>query len=134
MRPIVPLAAALCTTAALSACAGDETTSGIAPEGSIWTLSEIDGRPFAALATIGFPAPGKIAGDGPCNRYSGNQAAPYPHFRAERILATKRACPDLDAEQDFFAALARVTLAEVEGDVMTLSAPGGPEMVFTRQP
>ncbi len=134
MRRIAPLAAALSTSAALGACAGDETVRGYVPEGSVWALSEIDGATFAARATIGFPAPGKIAGDAPCNRYSGNQAATYPWFRAERILSTKRACADLAEEQTFFAALGRVTLAEVQGDVLILSAPEGPVMVFTRQP
>lgn len=134
MRRIVPLAAALSTTVAIGACAGDQTLRGQVPEGSVWALSEIDGAAFGARATIGFPAPGKIAGEAPCNRYSGNQAAPYPWFRAERILSTKRACADLAAEQAFFAALARVTLAEVQGEVLILSDPDGPTMVFARQP
>ncbi|WP_347312421.1 META domain-containing protein [Defluviimonas sp. SAOS-178_SWC] len=134
MRRIAPLAAALSTTVALSACAGDETLRGFVPEGSVWRLTEIDGTAFAARATIRFPAPGKIAGDAPCNRYSGNQTAPYPWFRAERILSTKRACADLSAEQLFFTALGRVTLAEVQGDVLILSSPDGPVMVFTIQP
>lgn len=134
MHRIAPLAAALSATMTLSACAGDETLRGYVPDGSVWALSEIDGTAFAARATISFPAPGKIAGDAPCNRYSGNQAAPYPWFRAERILSTKRACPDLAAEQAFFAALEQVTLAEAQGEVLILSAPEGPVMVFARQP
>ena len=134
MRRIAPLAAALSATAALSACAGDETVRSFVPEGSVWALSEIDGTAFPARATIGFPAAGKIAGDAPCNRYSGNQAAAYPWFRAERILSTQRACADLAAEQAFFAALGQVTLAEVQGEVLILSDPDGPTMVFTRQP
>ena len=126
------LPVAFTTLAALSACVADETLSGYAGAGSRWELREIDGTPFPAAAFLEFPEPGVIAGEAPCNRFSGRQTAPYPWFQVERLLATRRACPALAAEQLFLDALAKVTLAEVQGDTLLLSDPAGPVMVFER--
>jgi len=49
---------------------------------------------------------------------------------ASQIGATKMACPDLAAENLFFAALAEMTLSEVLGDTLLLSNDKGREMVF----
>lgn len=118
----------------LAACAGDETISGYADREATYRLTELGGRPFAATATIRFPDEGRITGEAPCNSYSGTQAAPYPWFDPGPIAATRRACPDLDAEAAFFAALEAMTLAEVTGDVLILTDADGREMVFRRQP
>ena len=53
-------------------------------------------------------------------------------FEIGPIGATRMACPELDAEAAFFAALRRVARAEVAGDVLILSDPGGFRMVFAR--
>lgn len=126
--PALPLVA----LAALSGCVGDETVARYGAAGGVWQLSEIDGRPFAARATLSFPEPGRVAGEAPCNLYSGAMTAPYPWFEAGALAVTRRACPEMAAEARFFDALGRVTLAEVQGDVLILSDPAGPEMVFTR--
>ena len=108
----------------------DETISGYATPGVTWTLTELGGAPFPARATLTFPEQGQIAGKAPCNSYSATQSAPYPWFEVGPVAATKRACPDLPAEAAFFDALARVTLAEVAGEVLILSTEDGFEMVF----
>lgn len=114
----------------LSACFSDETVSGYGGD-RLWTLSEVDGKPFNARATIRFGEDGKVSGQAPCNRYFGTQTAPYPWLELGPIGATKMACPDLAAETAYFNALAAMSLVEVTGDVMILSNEGGRKMVFT---
>lgn len=126
---LLVLAAALATLPALMAC-GDETLSAYADRDVVWQLQEIDGTPFPAEATLEFPEPGGIAGTAPCNRYSGALTAPYPWFALGPVMSTRRACPDLDAETRYFAALAAMEIAEVSGAVLVLSNEAGREMVF----
>lgn len=119
----------LIALAALAACK-DETLTGYGAAGQTWVLHSIDGAPFTQRATIAFPEEGRITGDAPCNSYFARQTLPYPWFKAEGIGATKRACPALAAEQAYFDALARMTLAEVAGATLILSTEAGDEMVF----
>ena len=116
---------ALALALATGACIADET-------GSAWELLLLDGAPFPARATLTFPEPGLVAGLAPCNSFSGDLLAPLPAFRLGPARVTRRACADLPAEGRFFAALGAVTMAAVQGDTLTLSAPGGPEMIFAR--
>ena len=120
----------LLSAIALTACNEDETVAAYAPAGTVWELRELDGLAFGARETITFPEEGRIEGQAPCNRYFATQTAPYPWFEVRGIGATKMACSDLAAEARFFAALERVTLAEVLGDVLILSDEGGFQMLF----
>jgi len=108
----------------------DETVSGHGGHDKTWVLRSLDGATFPARATLTFPEEGEIAGEAPCNRYSGQQTVPYPWFSAERILSTKRACPDLDAEIRYLHALEDMSLAEIAGNTLILSNDAGREMVF----
>ena len=125
--------AALLAPLLLLACSGDQGVSAFVDPASTWRLTEMNGTTFAARASIAFPAPGRVTGQGPCNAYGAQQTAPYPWIEIGNITATKAACPDLAAEQDFFAALAGVSIAEVSGDTLILSADDGLEMLFKRQ-
>lgn len=118
---------ALC---ALTACQKDETVANYGGAERQWTLLEIDGERFAARATLRFGDDGELRGEAPCNSYFGTQTAPYPWFRAENIGATRRACPDLAAEQRYLNLLAEMTLSEVAGDTLILSNDAGREMLF----
>ena len=122
--------ALLLATLCLTACIGDETVAGYGGADRIWILEELDGAPFTARATLHFPETGMIAGEAPCNRYSGVMTTPYPWFAATRVVSTRMACADLDAEAKFLDALADMNLSEVLGDVMILSNDAGREMVF----
>ena len=117
----------------LSGCLKDETVSGYAPAGATFVLQSIDDTAFSATATITFPEEGRIAGQAPCNNYSGAQTVPYPWFKAENIASTKRACPDLAAEQTYFAALSAMSLSEVSSTTLILSNEAGRKMLFTAQ-
>lgn len=116
--------------ALIPACERDETVAAYGAADRTWALVELFGTPFDARATLRFPETGKIAGRGPCNSYDADMSVPYPWFQAGPIRATKRACPDLAAEQAFFEALTDMTLSEVLGDVLILRDDAGREMVF----
>lgn len=114
-----------------SGCIGDETLTQYGAEGS-WQLTQINDRPFEAVATITFEPGGQLHGDGPCNAYSGQQTAPYPWFELSPLRATRRACADLTAEHAYFSALQSMSLSEVSGDVLILSNDQGDRLLFNR--
>ncbi len=123
-------AAPLVLVAFISACQGDETVAGYGAAGKIWHLTELNGAPFTAAATLQFPETGKIVVEGPCNRFSTAMTVPYPWFELGPIQSTKMACPDLDAEIAFFDALSSMSQSEVLGNVMILRTETEEEMVF----
>jgi heat shock protein HslJ len=118
----------------LAACQGDETISGYADTEAVYQLEELAGAAFNARATIALPEEGTGRGEPPCNTWSAAQSAPYPWLELGPIAATKRACPDLDAETRFFEALGAMSLAEVQGDILILSGDTDATMVFRRAP
>lgn len=122
---------ALALLLAFPACT-DETISGYADPTAVYRLTEIGGEPFTARASISFPRQGLVTGEAPCNTWSASQSVPYPWLDLGPIAATRRACPDLNAETAFFDALGTMTLAVVENGVLTLSNDAGGEMVFRR--
>ncbi|MFK7753524.1 MAG: META domain-containing protein [Sedimentitalea sp.] len=113
-----------------SACVGDETVAGYGGAGKIWVLDELDGAAFSAHATMTFPKRNQIAGAAPCNSYGGEMSTPYPWFDAPALASTRRACPELAAEQKFLTALGEMTQSEVLGNVLILRNDAGREMVF----
>lgn len=116
--------------ALLPDCTGDETLTGYGAAEQVFILKSINDVPYPARATITFPEEGKIAGQAPCNSYVATQEVPYPWFKTGPIRATKRACPDLNAETDYLTALARMTLSEVSGHILILSTSDGEKLVF----
>ena len=114
----------------LSACWSDETVGAYGASDQIWVLQELDATPFTAHATVTFPEAGTIAGKAPCNNFSGPMTAPYPWFEVKNLAVTRMACPDLEAETLFYAALSDMTQSEVSGDTLILTNEAGREMVF----
>ncbi len=112
---------ALASTTACYAQTGAETT---------WRLTHIDDIPYPAQATMVLEADGRISGRAPCNSFAGGGDAQAPDFDARRVLATKRACPDLRAETAFFRALAAMQKVQQDGDTLTLRGSGR-SMTFT---
>ncbi|WP_424832654.1 META domain-containing protein [Ruegeria sp.] len=115
---------------ALFQCAKDETVAAYGAADQTWVLQEIDGQPYGASALLRFPDEGKIAGNAPCNSYSGTLNAPYPWFEITDLAATRAACAGLEAEGVYFAALLSMTQSEVSGDVLILRNEDGHEMIF----
>lgn len=97
-----------------------------------WRLVAMNGRPFAARATLRFETTWRIAGHSPCNLYSAKLTAPPPDFTLVELTATEMACPELDAEGPFFETLLLMTHSETAGDTLTMTGPAGRSMVFRR--
>ncbi len=127
MRVIIPF----CLLIMLAACDSDETLRAYGAGDRTWWLTELNGKPFTATATFTFPEKNRIVGSAPCNSYSAPMTVPYPWFKVGPIAATKRACPELAAETDFFEGLRAASISEVLGDMMILSNTEGLSMVFT---
>lgn len=117
----------------LAGCAAAPTVSEFVDPNAVYELERLGGAPFAARATITFPGAGKVSGEAPCNRWSGDQALNYPLVKIGPILSTKRACPDQAAETAFFTALEAMKRVEATGNVVILSDGAGSEMVFRAQ-
>lgn len=105
----------------LGLCAPDETISGHADRDTTWHLTELNGVPAAFEATLRFPEAGRVVGTGPCNGFAARQGAPYPWIAIEAIVATRRACPDLDGEAAFFRALGAAKLVEASDAMLLLT-------------
>lgn len=100
-----------------------------------WRLIALDGAPFAARATLTQPGPGRIAGQAPCNRYTGTLRAGPPGFAAGPFAVTRMFCEGaMEAEAAFLTALEAMTAAEVAGDRLLLTGPAGRSLTFLRDP
>ena len=121
----------LCAALALAACQSVAQNDGLGGPDTTWRLVTLDGAAFAATATLTFPDGRRLTGQAPCNSYFGALTATYPAFAAPVIGASKRACPDLQAEQAYFTALSAVTAARRAGETLIHSAASGPRRVFT---
>ncbi|MDR0810224.1 MAG: META domain-containing protein [Gemmobacter sp.] len=117
--------------ALLAACTeGDPaglTEAGIAHD---WSLVTLNGQAFAGRATLDLTEAGRAAGQAPCNRYFGARAGALPEFRLTGIGATRMACADLSAEDDFLKALGAVQAAALEEGRLVLTGPGEVRLEF----
>ena len=97
------------------------------------TLTLLDGGTPPYTATLGLQKPGVVQGRGPCNSYSAPLTADLPAFKIAEIMATKMACPDLAAEQQFFDLLRQMDHVDQTADSVTLTGAGH-ELVFSSLP
>lgn len=116
----------------LTACFRDETVSGQTDAADVWTLTSLVEQSISTPITIEFPSEGRIEGQGPCNHYFGAQTAPLPWFEVGQLVSTKKACPDIDHEKQYFGLLKKMTTAEITGNILLLRADGGETLVFKK--
>lgn len=110
---------ALLTAAlALSACVAT------AENGRDWVLDTVDGQPPGWRATLSLAEPGRIAGQAPCNRYSGPLERSETQFKVGALVATRMACPDLAGETAFLEMLSRIETVVETKDLLILSGAG----------
>ena len=97
-----------------------------------WKLVSIGGKPFAATATMALDESGKrVSGQAPCNTWSGRiVTTPSPEWAIRDVVSTEMACPDLAAEQEFYAGLARATHMAVGIGYLRLTDTRGFTMEF----
>lgn len=97
-----------------------------------WKLVSLGGKPFAATATLALDESGKrVSGQAPCNTWSGRIVSqPDPAWAIRDVVTTEMACPDLAAEQAFYAGLARATHMAVGIGYLRLTDTKGFTMEF----
>ncbi len=121
----------LLTFAALAACVNPALSDEIS--GIDWHLVGLEGRDVAWTASLRFEAD-KVTGKAPCNRFFGTNAATLPAVSFGAVGATRMACPDLDAETAFFAALQAMQRSELDQGHLFLIGPEGRIMEFAKTP
>lgn len=89
----------------------------------VWRLVSLNGAAPQGVVTLTLAEPGRIAGQAPCNRYSGAVTIDGTAFAAGPIAATRMACDRLAEEAAYFDALAKVTTMEQAGAMMVLTGP-----------
>lgn len=107
--------------------AGVETTL----KNTYWKLVELDGAPVRAregqrevhmLLRLDTPA---VRGFAACNSFSGGYALDGTSLRFEGIASTLAACPHMDEETAYFAALGAVTRYRIFGETLVLFGDAG---------
>jgi heat shock protein HslJ len=88
----------------VSAIKEAKTTANSAPSsagsfslaGSEWRLADLSGSPVLddVQATLAFPEPGKIAGNGSCNRFFGTAEINGPALKLGPLASTRMACAE----------------------------------------
>lgn len=113
----------LAASLVLSACVAS------ADNGTHWQLGTVDGKAPGWRATLDLGEAGRIAGQAPCNRFSGSLERSDAVFKPGDLAVTRMACPDLAAEAAFLALLAGIERAAQTQDLLILTG-GGHEMRF----
>lgn len=135
--PLTLLALAACSPAPRPGGAPDSTPPAPASaaatplEDIYWRLVAVGGRPVPA--TDAGPGPGmrlladgrKVQGSAGCNRMMGTYELSGSGLRFGPLASTKMACPAMETEQAFLAALDSTTRYEIAGSSLTLFGPDG---------
>ncbi|MBE3639706.1 META domain-containing protein [Mangrovicoccus algicola] len=103
-------------------------------ENAEFLLTEMDGAPYEGRSTMVFPAEGRVAGQGPCNRFMGR--AEWGEDGAASfgpLASTMMACPDLDREKALLHALGEVTRIEMTDDGFVLTTAAGDALRYSRE-
>lgn len=102
-------------------------------EGTNWQLVEVGGAPVPAAADSNrrpglrlVPAGHKVQGLAGCNRMMGSYELNGPSLKFGPLATTRMACPSMDAEQAYLAALGATTRYEIAGAGLTLFGANGP--------
>jgi heat shock protein HslJ len=96
-----------------------ETTGRVQLDGT-YTITSLNGEPVNGM-TINFSGITKrVSGNGGCNQYFADYTLNNLTLSIGDIGATKKACPDLDNENELFQALANVGSYNSVGKSLTL--------------
>jgi heat shock protein HslJ len=95
-----------------------------------WELTEMDGEAVEDLfphhhPTIEFKVKeNQVTGFAGCNQYRGQLVLDESYLKVVGIVATKKACPLLDEEEEFLAILQEIERYEVAGKELSLWSNG----------
>ena len=107
-------------------------SSGVTLEGTEWRLVALGGEPVAAGDNRSAPgfrlvADGrKVQGNAGCNRMMGSYELDGGSLKFGPLASTKMACPAMETETKFLAALDATTRYELAGSNLTLFAGDAP--------
>ena len=79
-----------------------------------------------AQATLAFPEPGRVAGNGSCNRFFGSYTLINDRIAFGQMGSTRMACMGAVAEQEsrYMAALQKAQRVQMQGSTLLLSVEG----------
>lgn len=103
-----------------------------------WELMEMDSDPVATLfpdksPTIEFRKKEKqVIGFAGCNQYRGQLILDGDNVKIVGIVATKKACPELDQEEEFLAILQEIEQYTISGSELLLWSSGQVLLKFKR--
>lgn len=127
---------ATCQTSGSEGAEGSSNTAATSLFGRRWMLTEIQG----STVRTGEPyiefdrEQGRLSGNGGCNRFSGVYEITGATMRLSRIISTKRACLDDEAnriETTFLQLLETTTRFEIQAGTLRLYAGERPTLAFT---
>jgi heat shock protein HslJ len=106
-------------------------------ENTDWRLTEVGGAPVAAAADTA-KRPGlrlvadghKVQGSAGCNRMMGTYQLTDSSLKFGPLATTRMACPSMQGEQAYLAALGATTRYEIAGSTLTLFGKDGPVAKF----
>jgi heat shock protein HslJ len=94
--------------------------------GTAWTLEDLAGVPLAEgrQATLAFPEPGKVSGNGSCNRLFGAVEVSGQSISFRALASTRMACAEPIGNQEtvYLKALQDAERFEVSGDTLLIYA------------
>lgn len=144
MKTLCTITIALIAAALLSgccACRSYQKRTRRPLEGTAWQLVQLDGRTVAAdkepeSFTIRFmAAEGRFAGKGACNRLFGPYVAGEKRsLKIGPIASTMMACPGVETERAFAAALEATTHYDMDGPMLMLLSDGELKAVLQARP
>lgn len=103
--------------------------------GTQWQLVEQGGSPVEPFVTLSFDEQGGAGGNGGCNVYGGSYSLDGDTIAFDGLFSTMMACPELDVEQAFFAALSSATTFALTDDGLVIRYGDADEqLVFVPAP
>lgn len=100
--------------------------------GTEWRLVALGGVPFTESVTATLTSDGRVTGAAPCNRFTAAYTGRWPDLSFSPVASTRRMCPDMEAETEFFAVLGRVNRAALGADGLVLTGPDDASLRFER--
>jgi putative lipoprotein len=96
--------------------------------GTAWVLEDLAGAGVMdyVRATLEFPEPGKVAGNGSCNRFFGSATVTGDRLTVSPLGATRMACPEavMNQESRYFQALQGATRFTLDGPWLLVHSAG----------
>lgn len=100
--------------------------AGCAASGDIpgdYRLIAVEGVAVSGSPSLRIEKDGAVSGQGPCNRFSGQNQAKLPALDLGALATTRMACVAEQGEDAFFQALGAVRKAERRGEELVMTGP-----------